>query len=106
MSRVIATRLKELVDQVGGAQAAILVDEDGLTVDSYRRQDSSLARKRSAASLRRTPTSPGCVCDCQEGLRPFVPVVAHRDASIDGDACAFDTRAASIECEAGADGQV
>ena len=42
MSRVIATRLKELVDQVGGAQAAILVDEDGLTVDSYRRQDSSL----------------------------------------------------------------
>jgi predicted regulator of Ras-like GTPase activity (Roadblock/LC7/MglB family) len=42
MTTVIAGRLKELVENVGGAQAAVLVDEDGLTVESYRRAGSDV----------------------------------------------------------------
>jgi predicted regulator of Ras-like GTPase activity (Roadblock/LC7/MglB family) len=34
MATVIAETLRQVVEQVEGAQAAILVDEDGLTVDS------------------------------------------------------------------------
>jgi predicted regulator of Ras-like GTPase activity (Roadblock/LC7/MglB family) len=63
MSTVIAARLRELVDQVPGALAAVLVDQDGLTVDSYGRPDADveseslsaecntvIARARDAAS--------------------------------------------------------
>jgi predicted regulator of Ras-like GTPase activity (Roadblock/LC7/MglB family) len=42
MAKVIESRLKELVEQVPGAQAVVLVDEDGLTVESYRHPDSDV----------------------------------------------------------------
>jgi predicted regulator of Ras-like GTPase activity (Roadblock/LC7/MglB family) len=42
MSTVLANRLKELVEQIPGAQAVVLVDQDGLTVESYRRPDSDV----------------------------------------------------------------
>jgi predicted regulator of Ras-like GTPase activity (Roadblock/LC7/MglB family) len=42
MATVIADRLRDLVEHVPGAQAAVLVDEDGLTVDSYRDPDADV----------------------------------------------------------------
>jgi predicted regulator of Ras-like GTPase activity (Roadblock/LC7/MglB family) len=42
MAMVIADKLRELVEQVDGSQAAILVDEDGLTVDSFRPAESDI----------------------------------------------------------------
>ena len=42
MVTAIAEKLRRLVESVEAAQAAILVDEDGLTVDSFRHAEADL----------------------------------------------------------------